>query len=160
MRGGNTGPARGIVPFVKEALALLPEGTWLRTIRAESGFFDGAFPDIIESRVLCHVAVARLNSTLKKKGAGLQPRTPMNEHHHAGGFSSNNSAGSRNAALYGRANACGHAKRRWADGCWTPYTPNAQKRRLDCSNRLPEFILIAALSAEILLGIRRTDDVR
>ena len=39
LRSGNTGAARGVIPFLQEALALLPEGTWLRTVRADSGFF-------------------------------------------------------------------------------------------------------------------------
>ena len=38
--------------FLQEALALLPEGTWLRTVRADSGFFDGAFFDFLEERGL------------------------------------------------------------------------------------------------------------
>src|SRR5262249_80037 len=40
LRSGNTGAARGVVAFLQEALALLPEGTWIRTVRADSGFFD------------------------------------------------------------------------------------------------------------------------
>jgi hypothetical protein len=62
--------ARGVVPFLQEALALLPEGMWLRTVRADSGFFDGAFLDFLEARGLPYVVVARLTSTLKRKGAG------------------------------------------------------------------------------------------
>ena len=38
LRSGNTGAARGVVPFLQEALALLPAGMWLRTVRADSGF--------------------------------------------------------------------------------------------------------------------------
>ena len=45
---------------MQEALALLPEGTWLRTVRADSGFFDGAFLDFLEERALSYVVVARL----------------------------------------------------------------------------------------------------
>ena len=52
LRSGNTGAARGVIPFLQEALALLPEGTWLRTVRADSGFFDGSFLDFLEERAL------------------------------------------------------------------------------------------------------------
>jgi hypothetical protein len=50
LRSGNTGAARGVVPFLQEALAFLPAGTWLRTVRADSGFFDGSFLDFLEAR--------------------------------------------------------------------------------------------------------------
>jgi hypothetical protein len=33
-------------------LAFLPEGIWLRTVRADSGFFDGTFLDFLEARAL------------------------------------------------------------------------------------------------------------
>jgi len=46
------GAARGVVPFLQEALALLPEGMWVRTLRADSGFFDGNFLDFLEERGL------------------------------------------------------------------------------------------------------------
>jgi hypothetical protein len=72
LRSGNTGAARGVVPFLREALALLPEGTWLRTVRADSGFFDGTFLDFLEERALPYVVVARLTRTLKRKCAGIQ----------------------------------------------------------------------------------------
>lgn len=52
LRSGNTGPARGVIPFLQEALTFLPEGTWLRTGRADRGFLDGAFLDFLEERRL------------------------------------------------------------------------------------------------------------
>ncbi len=86
LRSGNTGAARGVVPFLQEALTLLPEGTWLRTVRADSGFFDGAFLDFLEERALPYVVVARLTTTLKRKCAGIQNGTALDEHHDAGEF--------------------------------------------------------------------------
>ena len=87
LRSGNTGAARGVVPFLQEALALLPEGTWLRTVRADGGFFDGNFLDYLEEeRALPYVVVARLTTTLKRKCAGIQEWTPIDEHHAAGEF--------------------------------------------------------------------------
>ena len=96
LRSGNTGAARGVVPFLQEALALLPEGTWLRTVRADSGFFDGAFFDFLEERGLPYVVVARLTRTLKRQCAGIKEWTVIDEHHAAGEFT---------AALFGWARA-------------------------------------------------------
>lgn len=86
LRSGNTGAARGVVPFLQEALVLLPEGMWLRTVRADSGFFDGAFLDFLEARGLPYVVVARLTSTLKRKCSGIKEWTRIDEHHAAGEF--------------------------------------------------------------------------
>ena len=86
LRRGNTGAARGVVPFLQEALALLPEGMWLRTVRADSGFGDGAFLDFLEERALPYVVVARLTQTLKRQCAGIQAWTALDEHHAAGEF--------------------------------------------------------------------------
>ena len=86
LRSGNTGAARGVVPFLQEALALLPEGMWLRTVRADSGFFDGHLLDFLEARALPYVVVARLTSTLKRKCAGIKEWTVLDEHHAAGEF--------------------------------------------------------------------------
>jgi hypothetical protein len=86
LRSGNTGPARGVIPFLQEALALLPEGTWLRTVRADSGFFDGSFLDFLEARALPYVVVARLTRTLKRQCAGIKDWTIIDDHHAAGEF--------------------------------------------------------------------------
>jgi hypothetical protein len=40
LRSGNCGTARGVVEFLKEALARLPEKHALRVVRADAGFFD------------------------------------------------------------------------------------------------------------------------
>jgi hypothetical protein len=50
LRRGHTGAARGVVPFLQEALALLPEGMWVRTVRADSGFFEEALLAFLEAR--------------------------------------------------------------------------------------------------------------
>jgi len=86
LRSGHTGPARGVIPFLQEALALLPQGTWLRTVRADSGFFDGHFLDFLEERSLPYVVVARMTTTLKRQCAGIKDWTRMDEHHDAGEF--------------------------------------------------------------------------
>lgn len=86
LRSGNTGAARGIVPFLQEALALLPEGTWIRTVRADSGFFDQALLEFLEQRGLPYLVVARLTASLKRQCAGIKDWTKLDEHHDAGEF--------------------------------------------------------------------------
>jgi len=86
LRSGNTGSARGAVSFLQEALALLPEGMWLRTVRADSGFFDETLLAFLEGRGLPCIIVARMTSTLKRKCAGIKEWTVIDEHHDAGEF--------------------------------------------------------------------------
>ena len=86
LRSGNTGPARGVITFLQEALALLPEGTWLRTVRADSGVFDGTFLDFLEERSLPYVVVAQMTTTLKRHCAGIRDWTMIDVHHDAGEF--------------------------------------------------------------------------
>ena len=84
---GNTGAARGVVPFLQpRKLSGLPAGAWRRTVRADSGFFDGTFLEFLEERALPYVVVARLTSTLERKCAGIKDWTPIDEHHAAGEF--------------------------------------------------------------------------
>jgi hypothetical protein len=72
LRSGNTSAGRGAVAFLTEALALLPAGWRVRTVRADSGFFDGQLLDFLEARQLPYVIVARLTPSLKHLAAGLQ----------------------------------------------------------------------------------------
>lgn len=71
LRSGNTGTARGAVAFLTEALALMPAGWKLRTVRADSGFFDNALLSFLESRGVPYIVVARLTRGVKRKAAGL-----------------------------------------------------------------------------------------
>jgi hypothetical protein len=84
LRSGNPGAARGGVPFLREALALLPEGMWIRTVRVDSGFFEEGLLGFLEERSLPYVMVARLTSTLKRKCAGIKEWTAIDEHPAAG----------------------------------------------------------------------------
>jgi hypothetical protein len=58
----------------------------LRTVRADSGFFDGSFLDFLEARALPYVVVARMTTTLKRHCAGIQDWTVLDEHHASGEF--------------------------------------------------------------------------
>jgi hypothetical protein len=71
LRGGNAGTANGVVSFLSEALALLPDTWKLRTVRADSGFFSDAILSFLEDRRIPYIVVARLTRPLKRKVAGL-----------------------------------------------------------------------------------------
>lgn len=71
LRSGNTGASRGISEFLKEALALLPKGWKLRTVRADSGFFAQELMEFLETQGLGYVIVARCTRNIKALAAGL-----------------------------------------------------------------------------------------
>lgn len=86
LRSGNTTAGRGVVAFLTEALALLPEGWRLRGVRADSGFFDGKLLEFFEERKLPYIVVARLTSSLKRAAAGVRDWRRLDEHYEAGEF--------------------------------------------------------------------------
>ncbi|MCX6908800.1 MAG: transposase [Verrucomicrobia bacterium] len=86
LRSGNTSSARGVVEFLREALALLPPGWRLRTVRADSGFFDEELLEFLEERGLSYVIVARLTQRIKQRAAALQEWTLLDEHYAVGEF--------------------------------------------------------------------------
>lgn len=86
LRSDNTGAARGVVAFFLEVLALWPEGTWGRPVRADRGFCDPALLGFLEAGQLSYIVVARMTSSLKRKCAGIKEWTPIDDHHDSGGF--------------------------------------------------------------------------
>jgi hypothetical protein len=86
LRSGNTGAARGARAFLREALALLPEGLWIRCVRADSGFFEEALLAFLEERQLPYLIVARLTQRLKRRAAVLGQWREVDEHYSAGEF--------------------------------------------------------------------------
>jgi hypothetical protein len=81
LRSGNAGSARGVVPFLSEALALLPAGLTIRCVRADSGFFEEPLLSFLEEKSLPYVVVARLTVSLKRRAAGLQNWEQVDEHY-------------------------------------------------------------------------------
>ena len=67
LRSGNSGTARGVVEFLKEALALWGERVKIRVVRADSGFFDDALLSFLEGRQLAYIVVARLTTLVKRE---------------------------------------------------------------------------------------------
>ena len=86
LRSGNTGAARGVVAFLQEALALLPEGIFIRCVRADSGFFEEALLAFLEDKKVPYLVVAKLTSVLKRHCAGIKNWTVIDEHYAAGEF--------------------------------------------------------------------------
>jgi hypothetical protein len=85
-RSGNTGAARGVVPFLQEALALLPEGMWIRCVRADSGFFEEGLLSFLEEQHLSYLVVARMTLTLKRRCAGIKDWKAIDEYYAVGEF--------------------------------------------------------------------------
>ncbi len=87
LRSGNCGTARGVVEFLKEALALLPEKHAIRVVRADAGFFDQQLLSFLEQRELCYIVVARLTLWLKREAARVRSWRALDEHYAVGEFS-------------------------------------------------------------------------
>ena len=86
LRSGNTGAARGVVPFLREALALLPADLSIRCVRADSGFFEEALLAFLEDRALGYVVVARLTTQIKRRAASIHNWTVVDESYAVGEF--------------------------------------------------------------------------
>lgn len=87
LRSGNCGTSRGVVEFLKEALALLPEKHALRVVRADAGFFDQQLLGFLEQRELPYIVVARLTLWLKREAARVTAWRALDEHYAVGEFS-------------------------------------------------------------------------
>lgn len=86
LRSGNAGAARGVVAFLSEALALLPEGWTIRCVRADSGFFEEALLSFLEQLSLPYLVVARLTTQLKRKAAAIRDWQLVDENYAVGEF--------------------------------------------------------------------------
>ena len=86
LRSGNCGTARGVVEFLKEALALLSERHRIRRVRADAGFFDQALLSFLEERSLSYIVVARLTRWLKREAARVQTWRDLDENYAVGEF--------------------------------------------------------------------------
>ncbi len=81
LRSGNTGSARGAVAFLTEAFALMPANWKLRTIRADSGFFENSLLSFLEAKGIPYIVVARLTQNVKRKAAALAHWTAIDENY-------------------------------------------------------------------------------
>jgi hypothetical protein len=72
LRSGNTTAGRGVVEFLKEALAKLEGRDWIRVVRADSGFFAQELLQYLEEIKRSYIVVARMTSWLKREAARVE----------------------------------------------------------------------------------------
>jgi hypothetical protein len=86
LRSGNCGPARGVVEFLEEALALWQQRQTIRVVRADSGFFDDKLLHFLEQRSLPYIVVARLTPWIKREAQRVQNWQALDENYAVGEF--------------------------------------------------------------------------
>lgn len=86
LRSGNCGTARGVVEFLKEALALLAERLRIRVVRADAGFFAQELLGFLEERGLAYIVVARLTRWLKREATRVTVWRALDEDFAVGEF--------------------------------------------------------------------------
>ena len=86
LRSGNCGPARGVVEFLKEALALWKQRQTIRVVRADSGFFDDELLSFLEERRLPYIVVARLTKWVQRAAQGVEHWQTLDENYAVGEF--------------------------------------------------------------------------
>jgi hypothetical protein len=65
LRPGNAGSSKGVCHFFSEALGLLGDRHKVGLVRADAGFYDGEFLEMLESRGISYVVVGRKTGSLK-----------------------------------------------------------------------------------------------
>ena len=85
LRSGNTGTARGVTEFLKEALALWGARAALRVVRADAGFFDQELLEFLEERGLAYIVVARLTQYVKREVTRITDWRALDENYAVGG---------------------------------------------------------------------------
>jgi len=86
LRSGNTSSARGITQFLQEALALLPANWRLRSVRADSGFFENGLLTFLEGLFLPYIIVAKMTRQIKSKLMGISIWRDINDTFSVGEF--------------------------------------------------------------------------
>ncbi len=86
LRSGNCGPARGVVEFLKEALALWQQRQTIRVVRADSGFFDDELLSFLEERRLPYIVVARMTPWVKAAAQRVEQWQELDENYASGEF--------------------------------------------------------------------------
>lgn len=67
LRSGNSGASRGVVEFLKEAMALLGTKHGIRLVRADSGFLDNRLLSFLEGQKVNYIVVARMTKLVKQE---------------------------------------------------------------------------------------------
>jgi hypothetical protein len=77
LRSGNCSSSRGVVEFLKEALAVLPKAYKIRVVRADSGFFDDKLLSFLEGMELSYIIVARMTRWIKNEARCIREWTDL-----------------------------------------------------------------------------------
>lgn len=72
LRPGDVGNSNGVCYFFKEALDLLGSRHKVGLVRADAGFYDGEFLDLLEGKGISYVVVCRKTGMLKASFEGLK----------------------------------------------------------------------------------------
>lgn len=86
LRSGNCSSARGVVEFLKEALAKLDARSWIRVVRADSGFFDNELLGFLEERNLPYIIVARMTKWVQAEARRVSQWRELDPSYAAGEF--------------------------------------------------------------------------
>ena len=86
LRSGNCGPARGVVEFLKEALALWQQRQTIRVVRADSGFFDDELLSFLEQRRLPYIVVARMTKWVQRAAQRIEQWHILDDNYAIGEF--------------------------------------------------------------------------
>ena len=84
LRSGNSGTARGVTEFLKEALALWGGRGRLRVVRGDAGFFDQELLAFLEERSLPYIVVARLTKWVKREVTRIAEWRALDENYAVG----------------------------------------------------------------------------
>jgi len=84
LRSGNSGTARGVTEFLKEALALWGERGPLRVVRADAGFFDHDLFSFLEERGVAYIVVARFTKWVKREVTRIVTWRALDENYAVG----------------------------------------------------------------------------
>ena len=86
LRSGNCRSSRGVVEFLKEALARLGGRQRIRVVRADSGFFDQELLSFLEERELPYIIVGRMTKWLRREAARVSQWDELDENYSTGEF--------------------------------------------------------------------------
>jgi hypothetical protein len=86
LRSGNCASARGVVEFLKEALALWCERQKIRLVRADSGFFDDKLLGFLEERSLPYIVVARMTRFIQREAQRVANWRALDDNYAVGEF--------------------------------------------------------------------------
>jgi hypothetical protein len=86
LRSGNCGPARGVVEFLQEALALWAQRQTIRVVRADSGFFEDELLSFLEERRLPYIVVARMTKWVQGAAQRVEQWQELDDNYAVGEF--------------------------------------------------------------------------